>query len=221
MEIIQTYESEGSEICVLSNGNTISFADKNDIAVESPKVGSVVKPSQMSEMYLEVPKELLQEIARRSEIHVDPDEEEEEEEEASDDDGEEDAEEDGPPDWETLALAQFMVEYAALEAGVEMNVLVNFPVKVSWVDGEHADWETTDGSSDLHDVLQARENLQNEIAAVTTRIRVMNDSITAFAAVQNDLGHDITADEVSQYLEAEMNDRKAAPVIADADQAAE
>jgi len=171
----------------------------------------------MSEMYLEVPKEMLQEIARRSEIHVDPDEEEGEE-EASDDDGEEEA---GPPAWEPLAVERFMQEFAALDAGVDMNVLVNFPVKISWVDGEQAEWQTTDGSTHLGDVLDAREVLQNTMAAVTVRIVNLNNSMAAFAAAQNNLGHHISSDTVCEHLNRSLSDRTADGEDLDAARAAE
>ncbi|TFH41329.1 MAG: hypothetical protein E4H01_15145 [Lysobacterales bacterium] len=216
MEIIQTYMSEELEICVISDGVAIHFADKNDLTIESAKVGSLVKPSQMSEVYLEVPISVLQEVSRRSEIYVEPDAEEdedgEEEDEEEDCESEEDEEEeDGElEDWRQIAKERFLQEHTELEAGIDIRVLSSFNLKVSWLEGEGAYWNSADGSTDLYELLQNNEALQSTMAAINERIIELKENMDEFASVQRDLGHDIESDDVEEYIAQIITERNTA-----------
>lgn len=202
MEIIQTYMSDDTEVCVISDGTTLHLADKNDIDGESPKVGSVVLPSQMKEVYLEIPITVVQEMARRSEVYVEPDaEEESSDEEEEEEEGEE---EDSLPDWEPLARERFFEEFRALDAGVDIRVLINFPVKVSWVQGEESTWHTADGSYDLEQKLEMQEGLTAAVVAVNDRIKALIDDIATFTAEQLNLGHEMDEDSVEVFLAKEL-----------------
>ena len=224
MEIIQTYMSEESVICVISDGVAIHFADKDDLTIESAKVGSLVKPSQMSEVYLEVPISVLQEVSRRSEICVEPDaeededgddEDEEEDCESEEDEDEEDEEEDEeeseePEDWRPIAKEKFLQEYTELEAGVDIRILSSFNLKVSWLEGAEAYWNSIDGSTDLHELLQNNEALQSTMAAINERIIELKENMDEFASVQRDLGHDIESDDVEDYIAQIITEQNAA-----------
>ena len=203
MEIIHSYKSEDSEICVISDGRSIHLADKSDLTVESPKVGTVLKPSQMTEVYLEIPIPVLQEVARRSEIYVEPDAEEEE---TSEEEGEEEEEEEEEAlaAWEPLAREKFFEEYKALDEGVDVRVLVNFPVKVRWDEGTTADWSTTDGAYTLEEMMDNQEGLRNAVASVNQRIVTMHAQFATFTEEQADLGHDIDDDDVDTFLTDEL-----------------
>lgn len=211
MEIIQTYMSEETEICVISDGNNIHLADKADLTVEDPKVGTKLLQSQMSEVYLEIPIDVLQEAARRSNVYVEADPEEEEE-ESSDEEGDEEDEEAELPPWEPLAREKFFEEYKALDEGVDVRVLINFPVKVSWEEAEASTWKTTDGVYDLGDVLEANESLQSATAAMTQRIQTISRDMDAFAKAQVELGHELGEDAVEKFLSDELDKLKAEQV---------
>ena len=210
MEIIHSYKSEDSEICVISDGRSIHLADKSDLTVESPQVGTVLKPSQMTEVYLEIPIPVLQEVARRSEIFVEPDVEEEEASEEEEEEEEEDEEALAP--WEPLAREKFFDEYKALDAGVDVRVLVNFPVKVRWEEGESADWNTTDGTYTLEEMMGDQEGLRNAVASVNQRIVSLHAQVTTFTQEQVDLGHDMDDDDVDAFLGNELEKFKAEDV---------
>jgi len=212
MEIIQTYMSDDTEVCVISDGTTLHLADKNDIEVDSPKVGSVVLPSQMKEVYLEIPITVVQEMTRRSEVYVEPDAEEEssdEEEEDEEEEEEEEEEEDALPDWKPLARGQFFEEFKALDEGVNLRVLINFPVKVSWLEGEGSTWSTTDGTYNLEQKLEMQEGLSAAVAAFNERIQSLLAAIARFTTDQNDLGHELDDDDVEVFLSRELADSKA------------
>lgn len=215
MEIIHTYMSDETEICVISDNISIHLADKSDLAIESPKVGSVLKPSQMNEVYLEMPIEVLQEVARRSGIFVEPDVEEEEE-ETSEDEGEEEEEEEGLAPWEPLAREQFFEEYKALDAGVDVRVLVNFPVKVQWEEGDTAVWNTSDGAYTLEEILDQQNGLAAAIATFNGRIATMQAAMATFTQDQTDLGHDMNEYSVDSYLTEQLEDFNAEDGVADA-----
>lgn len=214
MEIIHTYMSDETEICVISDNTSIHLADKNDLAIESPKVGSVLKPSQMNEVYLEMPIEVLQEVARRSGVFVEPDAEEEEE-EASEEEGEEEDEEALAP-WQPLALKQFFEEWKALDEGVDVRVLINFPVKIQWEDGEEATWGTSDGSYALEDILEQQSNLNSAVEAFNVRIRAMNAQIATFTQEQIDIGHELEEHTVDEFLSNELEKLNTEDTVADA-----
>lgn len=212
MEIIHTYKSEESEICVISDNTNIHLADKNDLAIESPKVGSVLKPSQINEVYLEMPIEVLQEVARRSGVFVEPDVEEEE---SSEENGEEE-EEKALAAWEPLARAEFFEEYKALDEGVDVRILVNFPVKIKWEDGNEAIWNTSDGAYTLEDILEQQNGLESAVAAFNTRIASLNARIAIFTQDQIDIGHALGEDDVTEFLSEELESLNAEDDVADA-----
>jgi len=198
MEIIHTYMSDETEICVISDNISIHLADKSDLAIESPKVGSVLKPSQMNEVYLEMPIEVLQEVARRSGVFVEPDVDEEGEEETSEDGSEE--EDEGLAPWEPLAREQFFEEYKALAEGVDVRILINFPVKVRWEEGTEALWDTSDGAYTLEEALDRQDGLTAAMATFNGRIATMQAAMARFTQDQIDLGHDMSEHSVDQYL---------------------
>jgi hypothetical protein len=204
MEIIHTYKSEDSEICVISDGRSIHLADKSDLTVESPKVGTVLKPSQMTEVYIEIPIPVLQEAARRSEIYVEPDAEEEESSEEEDEESEEEEEEDALAPWEPLAREKFFEEYKLLDDGVDVRVLINFPVKLQWEDGTSAIWDTSDGPYTLEEILDRQNGLRSAIEAFNARIRAMLASIATFTQDQIDIGHEMGEDTVDEFLTEEL-----------------
>lgn len=217
MEIIHTYKSEDAEICVISDGSSVHLADKNDLAVESPRVGTVLKPSEMTEVYIEIPIPVLQEVSRRSEIFVEPDEEEEEA-SGDDEEGQEEEEEDDDDEeeallpWEPIARERFFTEYKELDEGTDLRVLVNFPIKARWEAGDVAMWSTTDGSYDLTEVLEANEGLQACVASIGQRIEILLHDIQVFTDEQIDLGHNIGTTTVDTFLDNELAQSKRSQV---------
>ena len=212
MEIIQLYESDdGSEVCVISDGSIIYFTDKNDVAVESPTVGTVVRPSQVNEAYLEIPKELLQEVARRSEIAVEPDLEEDSDED-SEGDSEEDSEED-PPDWRPLARERFLDRFKSWMEGRNIRIILPFGVKIFHEDGEldtDPIWQSSDGFNTLEDLLRTSESFNQAMGQLRQIGAEISADYKTFVDEQNELGHELTINVIDDFIYQEATVQRAA-----------
>jgi len=198
MEIIQTYESDEVEVCIVSNGNTVYFVDSKDIAAEAKSVGVIVRPSEVKEFYLELPINELQEAARRSQAHVDPDAPGEEigggsSDSDSDEEEEEEEEEEAaaPPDWKPIAEEKFLARYRELDEGIPIRILQPIDIKVRWEDEEAASWELQSGGIGyVSDFVSDNENLTLAVERMTDRIKAFVGDIKVFAQEQAALGHD-------------------------------
>lgn len=199
MEIIQLYKSDdGSEVCVISDGSIIYFTDKSDVAVDSPSVGTIVRPSQVNEAYLEIPKELLQEVARRSEIAVEPDPDEESE------DSEDDPQsETPPPDWRPFARELFLERFKSWNQGKNLRIIVPLNIRLFCEDGdldEEITWASSDGSNDLGDILRANPLFIQGVAELKRVAEQLSADYKDFVDAQIDLGHDLTVADVDEFI---------------------
>lgn len=206
MEIIQTYMSDDTEVCAISDGSTIHLVDKNDLSVDDVAVGKKLRPSQMNEVYLEIPISELRELARRSEIYVEPDEEEASDEDDSEEDDSEEEEEAALPNWQALAINRFLDEYISLDQGMEVRVLAPVDVKINWESGDESTWGPTDGVSDIEDILENQETLKAQIEAFDQRIKNLNARLDDFVDEMNDAGCELVIDTVHDFLGARVEE---------------
>lgn len=186
MEIIQTFTWEESEVYVISDGTSLHLVDEGDIESESLSVGSSIRSSDIGDKYMEIPISVLEEMARRAQVVVEPDPED------SSNEDESDVEEvPGPPDWKPLAIEKFLSEQAALLEGERCTVSVE--VRVYDIGDDNFDpdsevsghgWSAAIGSIAEQNAgyLAARESVSN-------RTRLLDTEIQEFVREQNDLGH--------------------------------
>lgn len=220
MEIIQTYMSDDTEICAISDGTTIHLVDKNDLSVENVAVGTKVRSSQMNEVYLEIPISELREMSRRSEIFVDPDEDEDEtsDEEASDEEAEE--EEPELPHWKNVAVDRFLTEYISLSDGLEVRVLAPVDMKISWdrSSDEEAEWAPADEDLEtIEDLAIMQDTFCSQLRAFNRRIEVLQSRVQIFLNESEDyyvdMGDSIDVKDVFAVL-ADHKGKKMAPLEA-------
>ena len=199
MEIIQSFTWDEASVHAISDGSRIHLVDENDLdeAIENPTVGTVVRASQIGDKYMQIPITELQEMARRSQAHVEPDPVEDTEEETSDEE-----EASGPPDWKPLATTQFLEEYSSLREGQRRDFTVQVHVfddlsgdlapAITFTNGT----QTTLSQSLIADdpaFLAMRENIEN-------RMRILATTVQEFCREQNELGHEIDQALVYAHL---------------------
>lgn len=211
MEIIQTFESDDAEVCIVSNGNTVYFVDSKDIAAENKSVGVIVKPSEVKEFYLELPINELQEAARRSQAHVDPDAPGEEiggsssdSDSDSDEEEDEDEEEEAAalPEWKPIAEEKFLARFRDLDTGTPIRILQPIEILVRWEEEEEASWQVAGGGIGyVSDLVSDNDNLKMAVERMTDRVKIFVEDTKAFAQEQTNLGHlDIDDEAVMDHL---------------------
>lgn len=215
MEIIQTFTWEESEVFVISDGASLHLVDGGDLDTEGLSVGSKISSSEISDKYMEIPISILEEMNRRAQIYVEPDEEDSSEEENED----EEVEDNVPPPWQPLAIEKFLSEHLALREGERLTISVDVRIFDTFDADLVPDSEISGYSwgADIGGFIRQNTAYLAAREAVQNRMRILDSSIQEFVDEQRDLGHSIVKSHVYSLLETGLSN---AQTIDDSSEAA-